>query len=385
MGMGVRPHGDRSGGSRPSMIAYIVRRLLLMIPTLFVILLINFAIIQFAPGGPVEQVIAEIQGTAVGAGARLTGSGGGEVSGGGQPGSGVQDSSYRGAQGLDPEFIKELEAQFGFDKPLHERFLQMVGNYLVFDFGESYFRDETVVSLVLDKMPVSISLGVWTFLIAYLISIPLGIRKAVSDGSRFDIWTSTIVIIGYAIPAFLFAVLLIVLFAGGSYWQIFPLRGLVSENFAELAWYEQVIDYFWHIALPVTALTVGAFANLTMLTKNSFLDQINLQYVQTARAKGLAENRVLYGHVFRNAMLIVIAGFPSAFIGMLFTGTFFIEVFFSLDGIGRLGFESIVNRDYPVVFGTLYAFTLMGLVMTLLRDITYAFVDPRIDFEGRDV
>ena len=385
MGVGVRPDGGRFGGSHLSMIAYIVRRLLLMIPTLFVILLINFAIIQFAPGGPVEQVIAEIQGTAVGAGARLTGSGGGEVSGGGQPGSGVQDSSYRGAQGLDPEFIKELEAQFGFDKPLHERFLRMVGNYLVFDFGESYFRDETVVSLVLDKMPVSISLGVWTFLIAYLISIPLGIRKAVSDGSRFDIWTSTVVIIGYAIPAFLFAVLLIVLFAGGSYWQIFPLRGLVSENFADLAWYEQVIDYLWHIALPVTALTVGAFANLTMLTKNSFLDQINLQYVQTARAKGLTENRVLYGHVFRNAMLIVIAGFPSAFIGMLFTGTFFIEVFFSLDGIGRLGFESIVNRDYPVVFGTLYAFTLMGLVMTLLRDITYAFVDPRIDFEGHDV
>ncbi len=367
------------------MIAYIVRRLLLMIPTLFVILLINFAIIQFAPGGPVEQVIAEIQGTAVGAGARLTGAGGGEVSGGGQPGAGVQDSSYRGAQGLDPEFIKELEAQFGFDKPLHERFLQMVGNYLVFDFGESYFRDENVVDLVLDKMPVSISLGVWTFLIAYLISIPLGIRKAVSDGSRFDIWTSTVVIIGYAIPAFLFAVLLIVLFAGGSYWQFFPLRGLVSDNFASMTWYEQVADYFWHITLPVLALTVGAFANLTMLTKNSFLDQINLQYVQTARAKGLTEKRVLYGHVFRNAMLIVIAGFPSAFIGMLFTGTFFIEVFFSLDGIGRLGFESIVNRDYPVVFGTLYAFTLMGLVMTLLRDITYAFVDPRIDFEGRDV
>lgn len=367
------------------MIAYVVRRLLLMIPTLFVIMLINFAIIQFAPGGPVEQVIAEIQGTAVGAGARLTGAGGGEVSGGGQPGTGVQDNSYRGAQGLDPEFIRELEAQFGFDKPIHERFLLMVGNYLVFDFGESYFRDEAVIDLVLDKMPVSISLGVWTFLIAYLISIPLGIRKAVSDGSRFDIWTSSVVIIGYAIPAFLFAVLLIVLFAGGSYWQFFPLRGLVSDNFEAMAWYEQIADYFWHITLPVLALTVGAFANLTMLTKNSFLDQINLQYVQTARAKGLTEKRVLYGHVFRNAMLIVIAGFPSAFIGMLFTGTFFIEVFFSLDGIGRLGFESIVNRDYPVVFGTLYAFTLMGLVMTLLRDITYAFVDPRIDFEGRDV
>ncbi|MDF1720587.1 MAG: microcin C ABC transporter permease YejB [Minwuia sp.] len=367
------------------MIAYIVRRLLLMIPTLFVIMLINFAIIQFAPGGPVEQVIAEIRGTAVGAGARLTGAGGGEVLGGGQPGTGVQDNSYRGAQGLDPEFIRELEVQFGFDKPIHERFLLMVGNYLVFDFGESYFRDENVVDLVLDKMPVSISLGVWTFLIAYLVSIPLGIRKAVSDGSRFDIWTSSVVIVGYAIPAFLFAVLLIVLFAGGSYWQFFPLRGLVSENFEQMAWYQQIADYFWHITLPVLALTVGAFANLTMLTKNSFLDQINLQYVQTARAKGLTEKRVLYGHVFRNAMLIVIAGFPSAFIGMLFTGTFFIEVFFSLDGIGRLGFESIVNRDYPVVFGTLYAFTLMGLVMTLLRDITYAFVDPRIDFEGRDV
>lgn len=367
------------------MIAYVVRRLLLMIPTLFAIMLLNFVIIQFAPGGPVEQIIAEIQGTAVGAGARLTGTGGGEVSGGGQSGTGAADSTYRGAQGLDPEFIKDLERQFGFDKPLHERFVLMVTNYLAFDFGESYFRDRAVLDLVLDKMPVSISLGVWTFLLAYLISIPLGIAKAVRDGSSFDIWTSSVVIVGYAIPAFLFAVLLIVLFAGGSYWQIFPLRGLVSENFETLPWYAQVGDYFWHIALPVTALTVGAFANLTMLTKNSFLDQINLQYVQTARAKGLTERRVLYGHVFRNAMLIVIAGFPSAFIGMLFTGTFFIEVFFSLDGIGRLGFESIVNRDYPVVFGTLYAFTLLGLVMTLLRDITYAFVDPRIDFEARDV
>jgi len=369
------------------MIAYLIRRLLFIIPTLLVILLVNFVIIQFAPGGPIEQIIAEIQGTAVGAGARVTGGGGGETSGGSaQPqGAGVQDSSYRGAQGLDPEFIAELEKQFGFDKPIHDRFLQMVANYAVFDFGDSYFRDESVVNLVIDKMPVSISLGLWSFLLAYSISIPLGIRKAVRDGQAFDVWTSTVVVIGYAIPAYLFAVLLIVLFAGGSYWQIFPLRGLTSENFDELSTLGQIADYFWHIFLPVTALTIGAFANLTMLTKNSFLDQINLQYVQTARAKGLSENRVLYGHVFRNGMLIIIAGFPSAFIGMLFTGTFLIEVLFSLDGLGRLGFESVVNRDYPVVFGTLYAFTLLGLLMTIIRDITYAFVDPRIDFEARDV
>lgn len=369
------------------MIAYLVRRVLFIIPTLFVILLVNFTIIQFAPGGPIEQIIAEIQGTAVGAGARITGgSGAGEAAGSSQPqGTGVQDSSYRGAQGLDPDFIKELERQFGFDKPLHERFFLMLSNYAQFEFGESYFRDETVVNLVLEKMPVSISLGIWSFLLAYAISIPLGIRKAVRDGQAFDVWTSTAIVIGYAIPAFLFAILLIVLFAGGSYWQIFPLRGLVSENFDELTALQQVGDYFWHLTLPIIALTIGAFANLTMLTKNSFLDQINLQYVQTARAKGLTENRVLYGHVFRNAMLIVIAGFPSAFIGMLFTGTFLIEVLFSLDGLGRLGFESVLNRDYPVVFGTLYAFTLLGLVMTILRDITYAFVDPRIDFEARDV
>jgi len=369
------------------MIAYLVRRVLFIIPTLFVILLVNFTIIQFAPGGPIEQIIAEIQGTAVGAGARITGgSGAGEAAGSSQPqGTGVQDSSYRGAQGLDPDFIKELERQFGFDKPLHERFFLMLSNYAQFEFGESYFRDETVVNLVLEKMPVSISLGIWSFLLAYAISIPLGIRKAVRDGQAFDVWTSTAIVIGYAIPAFLFAILLIVLFAGGSYWQVFPLRGLVSENFDELTALQQVGDYFWHLTLPIIALTIGAFANLTMLTKNSFLDQINLQYVQTARAKGLTENRVLYGHVFRNAMLIVIAGFPSAFIGMLFTGTFLIEVLFSLDGLGRLGFESVLNRDYPVVFGTLYAFTLLGLVMTILRDITYAFVDPRIDFEARDV
>jgi len=369
------------------MIVYLIRRMLFVIPTLFVILLVNFVIIQFAPGGPIEQIIAEIQGTAVGAGARVTGGGGSEAAGGSaQPqGGGVQDSSYRGAQGLDPEFIKELEAQFGFDKPIHERFLQMLANYAVFDFGDSYFRDQSVISLVIDKMPVSISLGLWSFILAYSISIPLGIRKAVRDGQAFDVWTSTVVVIGYAIPAYLFAVLLIVLFAGGSYWQIFPLRGLVSEDFDQLSTLQQIGDYFWHICLPVIALTIGAFANLTMLTKNSFLDQINLQYVQTARAKGLSENRVLYGHVFRNGMLIIIAGFPSAFIGMLFTGTFLIEVLFSLDGLGRLGFESVVNRDYPVVFGTLYAFTLLGLVMTILRDITYAFVDPRIDFEARDV
>ncbi|PJK31576.1 microcin C ABC transporter permease YejB [Minwuia thermotolerans] len=367
------------------MIAYLVRRILLIFPTLFAIMLVNFIIIQFAPGGPIEQIIAEIQGTAVGAGARVTGGSGTETSGGSSQAAGQGDSSYRGAQGLDPEFIAELEKQFGFDKPLHERFMIMLGNYAVFDFGESYFRDRTVYDLVLDKMPVSISLGLWSFLLAYSISIPLGIRKAVKDGQPFDVWTSTVVVIGYAIPAYLFAVLLIVLFAGGSYWQIFPLRGLVSEDYDELSTMGQIADYFWHICLPVAALTIGAFANLTMLTKNSFLDQINMQYVQTARAKGLTERRVLYGHVFRNAMLIIIAGFPSAFIAMLFTGTFLIEVLFSLDGLGRLGFESVVNRDYPVVFGTLYAFTLLGLVMTIIRDITYAFVDPRIDFERRDV
>ncbi|MCG8490890.1 MAG: microcin C ABC transporter permease YejB [Sneathiellales bacterium] len=367
------------------MLAYILRRLLLMIPTLFGIMVLNFAVIQFAPGGPIEQIIAEIQGTAVGATSRIGGSGAGDVSGG-QSGSVTSGSenSYRGAQGLDPEFIKELEKQFGFDKPAHERFFLMMKNYLVFDFGNSYFRDESVVNLVLEKLPVSISLGLWTTLLVYLISIPLGIKKAVKDGSRFDIWTSSLVIVGNAIPSFLFAVALIVFFAGGSYLDWFPLRGLTSENFEELSLFGKIADYFWHIALPVTAMVIGGFAALTQLTKNSFLDQISQQYVLTAKAKGLSEQRVLYGHVFRNAMLIVIAGFPSAFIGILFTGSLLIEVIFSLDGLGLLGFEAAINRDYPVIFATVYVFALLGLIMNLIGDLTYTLIDPRIDFEARE-
>ncbi len=367
------------------MLAYIIRRLLLIIPTLFGIMVINFAIVQLAPGGPVEQMLAELRGEAVGATERFSGGGSDTVQ---QPqaeaGERSVSSRYRGAQGLDPEVVKEIERMFGFDKPIHERFLQMIGNYVVFDFGESYFRDRRVVDLVLEKMPVSISLGLWTTLIVYLISIPLGVGKAVRDGSRFDVWTSGVVIVGYAIPSFIFAVLLIVVFSGGRYLDWFPLRGLVSENFSELSLGGQIVDYFWHMVLPVLALVMGGFAGLTMLTKNSFLDQINQQYVTTARAKGLTERRVLYGHVFRNAMLIVIAGFPSAFIGILFTGALLIEVIFSLDGLGLLGFEAALNRDYPVMFATLYFFTLLGLIMQLVGDITYTVVDPRIDFESRE-
>ena len=373
------------------MLAYIVRRLLLMIPTLLGIMIINFVIVQFAPGGPVEQIIAQLTGTDVGATARIGGTGGTEAgttaqqSGQATSDASATTSKYRGAQGLDPEFIKQLEKQFGFDKPLHERFLLMMGNYIQFDFGTSYFRDETVVDLVLDKLPVSISLGLWTTLLVYLISIPLGIRKAVRDGSRFDVWTSGMVIIGYAIPGFLLALLLVVLFAGGSFLDWFPLRGLTSENWEELSFFGKVFDYLWHLVLPITALVLGGFAGLTMLTKNSFLDQINQQYVQTARAKGLAENRVLYGHVFRNAMLIVIAGFPSAFVGILFTGALLIEVIFSLDGLGLLGFEAVIKRDYPIMFASLFFFTLLGLIMNLIGDLMYTIIDPRIDFEARDV
>jgi microcin C transport system permease protein len=368
------------------MLAYIVRRLLLIVPTLFGIMVINFVIIQSAPGGPVEQLIAEIQGTAVEATARVSGAGG-EV----QPGQparttgGDVTSRYRGARGLDPEFIEELERMYGFDKPMHERFFQMMGQYLRFDFGTSYFRDQTVVDLVLEKMPVSISLGLWTTLLTYLIAIPLGIRKAVRDGSRFDIWTSAVVIVGNAIPGFMFAILLIVLFAGGSFFDWFPLRGLVSDNWEQLSWPERILDYFWHLTLPLLALMIGAFAGLTMLTKNSFLEEINKQYVMTAKAKGLQERRVLYGHVFRNAMLIVIAGFPSAFIGILFTGAMLIEIIFSLDGLGLLGFNAALTRDYPVMFGTLYIFGLLGLLMHLITDLTYVLIDPRIDFETREV
>ncbi|MCC5780704.1 microcin C ABC transporter permease YejB [Nitratireductor sp. B36] len=368
--------------------AYILRRLLLMIPTLFGIMAISFIVVQFAPGGPVEQVIAQITGQAGGADARISG-GGGDFSnqgfdGGSVEGSGVT-SKYRGAQGLDPEFIASLEKQFGFDKPPLERFALMIWNYARFDFGESYFRDISVIDLILEKMPVSISLGLWITLISYGISIPLGIRKAVKDGSAFDVWTSGVVIVAYAIPGFLFAILLMVLFAGGSFFDWFPLRGLTSDNWESLSWPARILDYFWHLALPLTAMVLSAFATTTLLTKNSFLDEIRKQYVVTARAKGLSERQVLYGHVFRNAMLIIIAGFPGAFISAFFTGSLLIESIFSLDGLGLLGFRSVIDRDYPVVFANLYIFSLLGLVISLISDVTYTLIDPRIDFERRDV
>ena len=363
------------------MAAYIFRRLLLMIPTLVGIMVLNFLIVNAAPGGPVEQLIAQLQGTAVSATARISG-GSGEISGGSAAGHGGT-SRYRGAQGLDPQLIKDLEREFGFDKPPLERFLLMMQRYLRFDFGDSFFRSRSVMQLLVDRLTVSISLGLWTTLLVYLISIPLGVAKAVRDGSRFDVWTSSVVIIGNAIPSFLFAILLIVLFAGGSYWQWFPLRGLVSDNWAQLDWWHRITDYFWHLTLPILSLVIGSFAGLTLLTKNSFLDQINQQYVLTARAKGLTERRVLYRHVFRNAMLIVISGFPNALLGILFTGAFLTEVIFSIDGIGLLGFQATVQRDYPVMFGTLYVFTLLGLITKLIEDLTYVFVDPRIDFERR--
>src|ERR687896_354175 len=362
------------------MLAYIIRRVLLIVPTLFGIMVINFVIIQAAPGGPVEQVLAELQQVGGAAAERVTRAGGDFAGTASAPG---ESGPYRGARGLDPQFIKELERRFGFDKPAHERFLLMMKNYVTFEFGNSFCRDRSVVALVIEKMPVSISLGLWTTLIVYLVSIPLGIAKAVRDGSRFDILTSGAIVVGYAIPSFIFAVLLLVLFSGGSYLSWFPLRGLVSENWHQLGPLDKVLDYLWHITLPVTAMVIGGFATLTMLTKNSFLDQIAQQYVVTARAKGLPEKRVLYGHVFRNAMLIVIAGFPSAFVGILFTGSVLIEVIFSLDGLGLLGFEAAFNRDYPVMFGTLFFFSLLGLLMNLIGDLMYTVVDPRIDFEAR--
>lgn len=368
------------------MLAYIFRRLLLIIPTLLGIMIINFVVIQFAPGGPVEQVLAEMQGNAADATSAFSGQAG-DLQESSQGGGSLQSghtSKYRGAQGLDPAIIEEIEKQFGFDKPMHERFFNMLWDYARFDFGSSYFRDETVINLVLDKMPVSISLGLWTTLFVYLISIPLGIRKAVRDGSTFDVWSSGAIVIGYAIPSFLFAILLIILFAGGRYMDVFPLRGLTSPGWEQMSTFEQIIDYLWHITLPVTAMVISGFASLTMLTKNSFLDQIGMQYVQTARAKGLNERQVLYGHVFRNAMLIVIAGFPSAFISILFTGSILIEVIFSLDGLGLLGWEATINRDYPVVFATLYFFTLLGLILQLVGDVMYHLIDPRIDFDSRD-
>lgn len=366
------------------MLAYILRRIALMIPTIFGIMLITFAIIQFAPGGPVERVLAQLQGQQEGSLSRITGGqgdlGGGVTRGGG---GGGETSKYRGAQGLDPAFIKKLEAQFGFDKPAYERFGKMLWDYLRFDFGRSYFRDVSVLELIKEKLPVSISLGLWMTLISYAISIPLGIRKAVADGSRFDVWTSAVVIVGYAIPSFLFGILLVILFAGGSFLQIFPLRGLTSENFESLSLWGKLVDYAWHLVLPLSALVLGAFATSTLLTKNSFLDEIRKQYVVTARMKGVSERRVLYGHVFRNAMLIVIAGFPGAFITAFFTGSLLIETIFSLDGLGLLSFNSIVGRDYPVVFATLYIFSLLGLAVNLLSDLTYTWIDPRIDFSAR--
>ncbi len=361
------------------MASYILRRLALVLPTLLGIMVVNFALVQFVPGGPVEQALARLEG----GGDVFGGFAGGNNDAGGES-VGEVDSRYVGARGLPPELIEELERQYGLDKPPLERFVTMLWNYMRLDFGESYFRKIGVIDLVMEKMPVSISLGLWSTLIAYLISIPLGVRKALRDGSKFDSWTSAVIIAAYAIPGFLFAILLLVLLAGGSYWQIFPLRGLTSDNWESLSLMGKVADYMWHITLPVIASTISAFATLTLLTKNSFLDEIKKQYVMTARAKGLSESRVLYGHVFRNAMLIVIAGFPSVFVGIFFTGSLIIETIFSLDGLGRLGFEAAVARDYPVIFGTLFIFGLMGLVVGILSDIMYVLVDPRIDFEKRE-
>jgi len=361
------------------MIAYAIRRILLMVPTLFAIMVVNFFIVQAAPGGPIDQMIAKLRGNTISATERVSGGATGETA----PQQVNNQDQYRGARGIDPALIAQLRKQYGFDKPLGERFVLMMKNYLRFDFGSSFFQDRSVVQLIKDKLPVSISIGLWTTLITYLVSIPLGIRKAVHDGDRFDVWSSAVIIVGYAVPSFLFAVLLIVLFAGGSYLSIFPLRGLVSDNWTSFGWPMRIADYLWHITLPITALVIGGFATLTMLTKNCFLDEINKQYVMTARAKGLPERRVLYGHVFRNAMLLVVASFPAAFVSILFTGALLIEVIFSLDGLGLLGYEAAISRDYPIIFGTLYVFTLMGLVLKLISDLTYMFIDPRIDFGRR--
>ncbi|WP_087017081.1 microcin C ABC transporter permease YejB [Thaumasiovibrio subtropicus] len=360
--------------------AYIIRRLLLVIPTLWAIITLNFFIIQIAPGGPVDQAIAQMEGTSGGFSERFTGSTGEATQ---QLESRNENSAYRGARGLDPEVIAEIEKQFGFDKPLHERYFNMLWDYLRFDFGDSLFRGSSVIELIKDRLPVSISLGLWTTLIVYLVSIPLGIRKALMHNSKFDVWTSAAVIVGNAIPGFLFAILLIIVFSGGSYLSWFPLRGLVSDDWETLSTGAKILDYLWHMVLPVTAMVIGGFASLTLLTKNSFLDEIHKQYVRTAIAKGQSDNRVLYGHVFRNAMLIIIAGFPAAFIGIFFTGSMLIEVIFSLDGLGLLGFESTIQRDYPVIFASLYIFTLLGLILSIISDLTYTLVDPRIDFEQR--
>ncbi|MGB9097552.1 microcin C ABC transporter permease YejB [Erwinia sp.] len=360
--------------------AYLLRRLLLVIPTLWAIITINFFIVQIAPGGPVDQALANIEfGQTTGMPAGESGESHGRANLSANP----ADSQYRGSRGLDPEVIAEITKRYGFDKPLYERYFTMLWNYARFDFGDSLFRSSSVLQLVKDSLPVSITLGLWSTLIIYLVSIPLGIKKAVRNGSAFDIWSSTLIIIGYAIPSFLFGILLIVLFAGGSYLDWFPLRGLVSAQFDSLPWYGKIGDYLWHITLPVIATVIGGFATLTMLTKNSFMDEIRKQYVVTARAKGLDEKKILYRHVFRNAMLLVIAGFPATFISMFFTGSLLIEVMFSLNGLGLLGYDATIQRDYPVMFGTLYIFTLIGLLLNILSDITYTLVDPRIDFEGR--
>jgi microcin C transport system permease protein len=367
------------------MAAYLIKRLLLIFPTLVGIMLISFVIIQFAPGGPIERILAQLSGNEVSATSRI---GGGQSDGIAGQNANVnvgEGSTYRGAQGLDPKFIKDLEKQFGFDRPAHERFFLMLKNYLTFDFGKSYFRDVSVLSLIKEKMPVSISLGLWMTLLTYLVSIPLGIRKAVRDGEPFDTWTSSILVLGYALPGFLVAVALLIVFAGGSFFQIFPLRGLTSENFAQLSLLGKVLDYAWHLCLPITAMALAAFTTMTFLTKNSFLDEIRKQYVTTARAKGLGERRILYGHVFRNAMMLIIAGFPGAFVSAFFSGSLLIEKIFSLDGLGLLGWESVINRDYPVVFATLWIFSLLGLVVHIISDFLYTLIDPRIDFESREV
>lgn len=377
------------------MLTYIVRRIVLMVPTLLGIMVVNFFIIQAAPGGPVEQMISEMQGRAVSATARITGAGAGDAevarTGGGGPGAGLTTSrndipsKYRGSRGMPPELIKEIEKQYGFDKPIGERFILTMKDLMVFNFGRSYYRDATVIDLIWEKLPVSLSLGVWATLLTYLISIPLGIAKALRDGSKFDAATSVIILVGNAIPSYLFAVLLIVLFAGGSFWHVFPLRGLVSPDWDQLSLGMKVLDYAWHMVLPLVAMLIGGFATLTVFTKNLFIEEISKQYVITARAKGLTERRVLYSHVFRNAMLIVIAGFPAAFLSVFFAGSMLIEIIFSLDGLGRMGYEATLNRDYPLVFGSLYMFTIIGLVMGLVRDLMFAWIDPRIHFERVEV
>jgi len=374
------------------MATYLLKRFLLIFPTLLGIMLFAFVIIQFAPGGPVERMIAQLMGHSSSIAGRMgggtgdgLGAGAGQAGALGQGSADAVTSKYRGAQGLDPAFIKSLEKQFGFDKPAHERFFLMMKNYLTFDFGKSYFRDIPVLDLIKEKLPVSISLGLWMTLLTYLISIPLGIRKAVNDGTRFDTWTSGVLVVGYAIPGFLFAVLLLILFAGSSFFQWFPSRGLFSDNWDDLSLFGKIRDYFWHLTLPMIAMAIGSFTTMTFLTKNSFLDEIRKQYVVAARAKGLSEPQVLYGHVFRNAMLLIIAGFPAAFISAFFSGSLLIETIFSLDGLGLLSMESIEKRDYPVVFASLYIFSLVGLVVGILSDFLYTMVDPRIDFETREV